>query len=337
MNKYPKVTIIILNWNRWKDTIECLESVFQNTYPNYEVIIVDNGSKDNSVEMIKKWADGKEKISSPYFQYSIKNKPIKYFEYTKKELETEQYLKGKQKLDSLPSNKKLFILKNDKNYGFAEGNNIAITQIINEKISEFILFLNNDTVVTNNFLLNLIKPFDLKNIGITGSKNKYYSEPTKLWYAGGKFFYYLGGLVNQIFYKNLILPVDVDYVSGSSLLIKVDILIKEKLDFNKSYFSYYEDTELCFLVKKLGHKVKYVPDSVIYHKVGKSTQQSGQYFYLNTRNRILFVKRMFNPIQFYIFSLSYFIFRFPLHFYKSLRSRYVSHFLRGLTDGYLLS
>ena len=35
----PRVAIIILNWNGWKDTIECLESVYQINYPNYQVII----------------------------------------------------------------------------------------------------------------------------------------------------------------------------------------------------------------------------------------------------------------------------------------------------------
>lgn len=45
---YPKVSIIILNWNGWADTIECLESVFRNNYPNYRVIVCDNNSSDQS-------------------------------------------------------------------------------------------------------------------------------------------------------------------------------------------------------------------------------------------------------------------------------------------------
>ncbi|MCD6429446.1 glycosyltransferase family 2 protein [bacterium] len=50
---YPKVAIIILNYNGWQDTIECLESVLRNNYPNYQVIVVDNGSADDSVEWIR--------------------------------------------------------------------------------------------------------------------------------------------------------------------------------------------------------------------------------------------------------------------------------------------
>jgi GT2 family glycosyltransferase len=37
----PKTGIIILNYNGWYDTIECLQSVFQIEYDNYEVVLVD--------------------------------------------------------------------------------------------------------------------------------------------------------------------------------------------------------------------------------------------------------------------------------------------------------
>jgi len=50
---WPKIAIIILNYNNWQDTIECLESVLRNDYPNYQVIVVDNGSANNSMEYIK--------------------------------------------------------------------------------------------------------------------------------------------------------------------------------------------------------------------------------------------------------------------------------------------
>ena len=43
---FPKVSIIIVNWNGKTDTLECLESLKNNDYPNYEVVIIDNGSKE---------------------------------------------------------------------------------------------------------------------------------------------------------------------------------------------------------------------------------------------------------------------------------------------------
>jgi GT2 family glycosyltransferase len=48
----PKVAIIILNWNGLEDTIECLEFLRKIPYPNYEVIVVDNGSKGNDAQVL---------------------------------------------------------------------------------------------------------------------------------------------------------------------------------------------------------------------------------------------------------------------------------------------
>lgn len=54
MDTKPLVSIIILNWNGLNDTLECLQSISKIKYPNYQVIIVDNASIDNSVVEIKK-------------------------------------------------------------------------------------------------------------------------------------------------------------------------------------------------------------------------------------------------------------------------------------------
>jgi len=52
-NLHPNVSFIILNWNGVNDTLECLQSVCEQDYPFYDVIVVDNDSSDNSVEIIK--------------------------------------------------------------------------------------------------------------------------------------------------------------------------------------------------------------------------------------------------------------------------------------------
>ena len=50
---YPKVVIVILNWDGLLDTLECLRSVQKITYPNFTVLVVDNGSKGNDAEVIR--------------------------------------------------------------------------------------------------------------------------------------------------------------------------------------------------------------------------------------------------------------------------------------------
>jgi len=50
---YPKIFLIILNWNGKEVLKDCLQSIEKIDYPNYEVIVVDNGSTDDSQKMIK--------------------------------------------------------------------------------------------------------------------------------------------------------------------------------------------------------------------------------------------------------------------------------------------
>ena len=49
----PNVTCIILNWNGWEDTIKCLAALEECTYPNLTVLVVDNGSTNDSVTRIR--------------------------------------------------------------------------------------------------------------------------------------------------------------------------------------------------------------------------------------------------------------------------------------------
>jgi len=50
----PRVFVVLLNWNGWQDTVECVRSLQQMEYCNWRAIIVDNGSTDDSVERLHK-------------------------------------------------------------------------------------------------------------------------------------------------------------------------------------------------------------------------------------------------------------------------------------------
>ena len=51
--KRPLVYIIVVNWNGWKDTLNCLHSLEEVSYPNFETLVVDNGSTNDSIRRIK--------------------------------------------------------------------------------------------------------------------------------------------------------------------------------------------------------------------------------------------------------------------------------------------
>ncbi len=297
-----KVSIIVLNWNGEDDTIECLESLYQIDYDNYEVLLVDNGSKKESVEKIKRWAKGEIKVESPYFKYNPKNKPISVCEYTKKELEDGSYFKKKKKFDKLKSNEKLFIIENDKNYGFAEGNNIAIRQVLKENKSEFVLLLNNDTVVDKMFLRELVK-FKEKNGTIrSGVIYKYYNKK-EVDFAGGKINWWLGRPYHLK--KQPLQQAETEFITGCLMMIPIKIL-EELGGFDNKYFCYFEDSDFCERAKNNGITLWINPKSIIWHKINHTSIRNSTFFMEQfARNRIIFNKR-FNKKSYHFISFIFF-------------------------------
>lgn len=59
----PLVSVIIPNFNEVKFIGKCIDSVLNQTYENIEILIVDDGSKDESLSIIKKYADENENVS----------------------------------------------------------------------------------------------------------------------------------------------------------------------------------------------------------------------------------------------------------------------------------
>ena len=53
MTSFPKVSVITVNWNNFNDSAECLESLRKTTHPNFEVMVVDNGSGGDDVSLLK--------------------------------------------------------------------------------------------------------------------------------------------------------------------------------------------------------------------------------------------------------------------------------------------
>src|SRR5690606_5067266 len=56
-NSFPLVSIVVLNWNGLEHTKVCLQHVRKLDYPNYELIVVDNGSKKSEKQYLKRYAE----------------------------------------------------------------------------------------------------------------------------------------------------------------------------------------------------------------------------------------------------------------------------------------
>lgn len=333
----PKVSIIILNWNGWKDTIECLESLYQINYPKYEIILVDNNSSDNSIKQIKSWAEGKIVVDSPFYLYNNKNKPIKVYEHKKQKCNNDIYMTKNKIVDKVLSNRKLFIIRNDKNLGFAAGNNIALKQILKSNNSSYVLLLNNDTVVDKNFLIELVKIGKIKNnIGAVGSINYNYFEPDKVDCSNARILWFLaqtyhGQKIKQEKYSKT------QYVVGSCILLKT-VALKTIGLFNEKYFCYSEDVDLCLRLQENKFISVYSNYSKIYHKISSSSKKiPGDTIYYKIRN-LLWVIKTHNPFYKYLLTVTALvIYKQPLYLIRFLIGKYnfqiVINFYRGIYDG----
>lgn len=144
----PRAAIIILNWNGWADTIQCIKSIHQLSSADYDVVLIDNHSTDHSVEKIRRFCEGTDEPDT------INNRPIHLFEMPESEavrLDLSLYYR-------LDPHRRLIMIKNNENYGYARGNNIGIRFALNILKTEYILILNNDVILNDREMLNkLIK------------------------------------------------------------------------------------------------------------------------------------------------------------------------------------
>ena len=342
----PKVAIITLNWNGWKDTIECLESLYQITYPSYDVIVVDNNSENDSIEKIKEYAEGKIKVESKFFEYDPGNKPIEIIEYTREEAEDGG---GDEKeIANLPSNRKIIIIKNEKNYGFADGNNIGMRYALKNLNPDYVLLLNNDTVVDKAFLGELVKVAESdEKIGIVGPKVYYYDcagRTDVIYFAGAELVLWKGGDkrygFNEIDQGKWDEIREVNVIEGTCTLIKNE-LFKEVGLLDEKFFGYREDTDFCMRATKEGFKLLYAPNARIWHKVAASFglgRNNPFKVYLMVRNRFLFIKKNASKKDIYKFLLYFLFYEFWfssgvwLIYHKNFKVFLA--FLRGAKDGF---
>ncbi len=242
----PKIVILLLNWNGRADTLACLESLQHLSYSQKEVIVIDNGSTDGSVEAI--------------------------------EQRFPQHL----------------LVQNKVNLGFAEGNNVGI-HIALQRGAEYILLLNNDTLVAQDLLERFIEIFALyPKAGVLGAKIFLFDPPDTLDHLGGMWdkktgTFTLVGLREKYPIKES--PEELDYVCGTAFMIKRQVIETIGL-LEKRFFLIWEESDFCFRAKREGFTILTCPQAHIWHKVSASFvggKPHSTYFWW--RNRLLWIER----------------------------------------------
>jgi FkbM family methyltransferase len=300
---WSSVAIIVLNWNGWRDTIECLESLQRLTYPNYQVIVVDNGSTDGSVEKIKDWARGEIPVESKFCEYDSDSKPVQWIEYDRKTAEAGGVKEKEKELAIVVVNRKLTLIQTGENLGFAGGNNVGLRYALSRRDFAYVWLLNNDTVVKSDALTCMVKRIsDKPGAGMCGSTLPFYHDPKKIWALGGATY-------NKWFAISRCIrgfqPIDkavdnqyiercMDYIAGASILVSRTFLHDIGL-MSEDYFLYFEEIDWAERARGR-YTLTYAPNSIVYHKVGASTGSNSRSFisdYYKIRNKLVFTRKFF--------------------------------------------
>jgi hypothetical protein len=290
--------VIVLNWNGWEDTVECLESLYQVDYPCFDVVVVDNASEDDSLAKIREYCQGDLVVKSPFFNYYSRNKPLQMKEITEDQVRSK--VTGKERKDDQiyyhePTPNELILIKNHQNHGFADGNNIGMIYALRNFNPQYILLLNNDTVVDEKFMSEMvILAEEEKEIGFVGSKTLFYNDKNVLQAAGGGNIDLTKGESHEVGYKEWDKGqhdkiYELDYVGGSCLLVKNTVIADIGL-LDSQFFMYWEDVDWCFTGREHGYKSVYAYKSRIWHKYGTSSENYLKTYYHN-RNRLYFIKK----------------------------------------------
>jgi len=142
--RWPRVAIVVLNWNGREVLEDCVRSIYALSYAPLEVVVVDNGSMDGSAEMVQNTFGD------------------------------------------------CILIQNEKNLGFAKGNNQGI-EVALERGNDYVMTLNNDTLLDLESLSLLVQRAESDPRIAAVSPKIYFADPSDhLWFAGGTFSYWKG-------------------------------------------------------------------------------------------------------------------------------------------------
>ncbi|MGE6610559.1 glycosyltransferase family 2 protein [Peribacillus sp. NPDC076916] len=214
----PLISIIILTRNGLPFTKECISSIFRHTKENFELILVDNGSTDGTLEFLK----------------------------------------------TLPNSK---VIANKQNKGFSGGCNQAFTFAR----GDCIVLLNNDTVVTNEWLYRLLQQLNKNpSIGIVGPRSNNVVSHQAITPAPYKTINQMQKFANEWAQTHDQQGYEVDYLSGLCMIFKrslIDMIGGLDERFSPGYF---EDTDFSIRAQ-ISNKELWVANDVFIHHYGSSS------------------------------------------------------------------
>ncbi|MBE9585156.1 glycosyltransferase family 2 protein [Mucilaginibacter sp. JRF] len=294
-----KVYIILVNYKKYSDTVECLESIFKNYYNNFQVLIVDNSPDLSSLTNLSKWLNNQYGQIPTLFEdlvYPLNNKLIPHATLMEAELQ-----------NSARAYQEQVLLIRAENRGFAAANNIALNYILKtgEK-DDFIWILNNDTVIDKYSLTNLLNFYSNGDSydKLIGAKLMHYHDRNTLQAIAATYNKWLGitkhigdgetdvGQYDKYEVKKT------DYIVGACMFLPFEYLQKVGV-LNEQYFLFYEELDWLLSAAKLNLGYAVQPKAIIYHKEGSTIRGAKESknmdvadYYINV-NRIRFTLKWY--------------------------------------------
>lgn len=207
------------------------------------------------------------------------------------------------------------LISSTENLGFTGGNNLGIQWALHNHF-EYVLLLNNDTIVEPDFLQPLVSFLEQNpDYGAAQPKIMFEKERNRIWNAGGGYFKWLGMSwsvgIGQEDHGQFDQEMDTPWITGCAILLRSDV-IKQVGMLDDRFFAYYEDVEWSLRIIKSGYRLRYLPQSKIYHVAGGSSKKTKTkegtvppiiHFY-RTRNHLFLIRKHTNPLSF-VLSLLY--------------------------------
>jgi GT2 family glycosyltransferase len=281
------VCVIVLNWNGWQDTIECLESLWRLSQSDIQIIVVDNGSTDDSCDRILEWAIANRRDDVPYAgHHPSQEKPQE---------------DGSTVLFATTG---FVVIEAETNGGYAAGNNVGIRWALASTDCELVWILNNDCVVEPDSLSCMMKAMsDDSQVQICGATVRSYQEPNRILMTGGTrlshvTFHSTPVVLGVSERTQEIVQKRLSYVSGACMLVRRSLFERVGL-LSESYFLFFEEPDF---MERAGRDCRLAVafDAIVYHKEGGTTgsvsatrHKSPLADYYSFRSRLVFVSAFY--------------------------------------------
>lgn len=238
--KKPVISIILVNWNCGKVILNCIESLDKTIkkYP-YEIIVVDNNSKDNSLELIKR--------KYPHVKL-VRNKS------------NEMFAKANNDGYKVARGEFIFILNSDTTVTRGAVDNLLDYLIKEKKEIVTCTLLNKDGSIQYNMHRGFPTFFRLATSMIYKKYGLFKSLPSVKKYL----------LISNKFDQDF----EVDQAAGAAILISRNLIKKLGYLFDEENFPlFYNDVDLCYRIHKEGIKITCKTNVQIYHLKGESIKK----------------------------------------------------------------